>query len=178
MRPCSSETCNINRDMLGSRRAVARREALELVYFSFHVLTVVRPTHVARPHAIAYCCKAYSLYPCCKSYCYKASSVPYASLLQGSLLQGIISALCLPVTVTRHHQCPMPPCYKAHCYKASLVPYASLLQGIISALCLPVIRLTAARPHQCPVARLTASRPPPSLLSLHGLCYYSLYTAL
>ena len=132
MRPCSSEPCNINRDMQGSRRAVARQEALELVYFSFHVLTVVRPTHVARPHAIAYCCKAYSLYPCCKSYCYKASSVPYASLLQ----------------------------------------------GIISTLCLPVIRLTAARPHQCPVARLTASRPPHSLLSLHGQCYYSLYTVL
>ena len=94
--------------------------------------------------------------------CYKASLVPYASLLQ-----GIISTLCLPVT--RHHQHPMPPCYKA-----SSVPYASLLQGIISTLCLPVIRLTAARPHQCPVARLTASRPPPSLLSLHGLCLQTL----
>ena len=75
----------------------------------------------------------------------------YASLLQCSLLQGIISALCLPVTAARHHQCPMPPC---HCCKASPVPYASLslLQGITSALCLPV---TAARHHQCPV---TAAR--------------------
>ena len=116
-----------NKSMQGSRRVVARRKALELVYFSFHVLTVVRPTHCCQAscHSYAYCCKAYSLYALC------------------SLLQGIISALCLPVarlTVTRHHQCilclpvtryhqcPMPPCYKAHCCKASSVPYASLLQ--------------------------------------------------
>ena len=37
--------------MQGSRRAVARREALELVYFSFH--------------ACAHCCKAYSYTHCC-----------------------------------------------------------------------------------------------------------------
>ena len=82
--------------------------------------------------------------PCYKAHCCKASSVPYASLLQGplvqgiistlaiyafllqcSLLQGIISALCLPVTrltAARHHQCPMPPCYKAHWYRASSAP--------------------------------------------------------
>ena len=40
--------------------------------------------------------------------------------------------LCLPVamlTVTRHHQFPIPPCscYKAHCCKASPVPFASSL---------------------------------------------------
>ena len=60
------------------------------------------------------------------------------------MLQGIISALCLPVTrltAARHHQCPMPPCYKAHCCKASSVPY----------ICLPVTRLTAARHHRCPM---------------------------
>ena len=72
-------------------------------------------------------------------------------------------ALCLPVTAARHHQFPMPPC---HCCKASSVPYAflSLLQGLISALCLPV-------------ARHTAASSPPSLHSLRALCYYSLYTA-
>ena len=120
------------------------------------MLTVARPTH----------CIPYA-------HCYKALSVPNASLLQGSLvqgiisalaiyasllqcslLQGIISALCLPVTAARHHQFPMPPC---HCCKASSVPYAflSLLQGIISALCLPV---TAARHHQCPMPPCTAAR--------------------
>ena len=121
--------------------------------------------------------------PC---HCCKASSVPYASL---SLLQGIISALCLPVTAARHHQCPMPPCHcckassvpchcckassvpchcckassvPCHCCKASSVPYASLLQGpllqgLISALCLPV-------------ARLTAASSPPSLYLASALC--------
>ena len=34
---------------------------------------------------------------CCKGHCCNASSVPYASLLQGLPLQGFISALCLPV---------------------------------------------------------------------------------
>ena len=62
-----------------------------------------------------------------------------SALLQGSLLQCIISALCLPVTrptAARPHQCPMPPCYKAHCCKASSVPYASqdsLLQAPLPA---------------------------------------------
>ena len=69
--------------------------------------------------------------PC---HCCKASSVPYASL---SLLQGIISALCLPVTAARHHQCPVPPYYKAHCCKASSVPYASLLQDSLLQAPLP-----------------------------------------
>ena len=43
-------------------------------------------------------------------------AVPYAPfMLQGSLLQGIISALFFPVLRARHHQCPMPPCCKASC---------------------------------------------------------------
>ena len=46
--------------------------------------------------------------------------MPYASL---SLLQGIISALCLPVT--------------SHCCKASSVPYASLLQDSLLQAPLP-----------------------------------------
>ena len=81
---------------------------------------------------------------CCNAHCYKASSVPRR---------------------------PMPLCYKAHCCNASSVPYASLLQGpllqgLISALCLPV-------------ARLTAASSPPSLLIASVLCViYSLYTAL
>ena len=40
------------------------------------------------------------------------------SLLQGSPLKGLISALCLPVaklTAARPHQCPVPPCCKASC---------------------------------------------------------------
>ena len=92
------------------------------------------------------------------AHCYKALSVPNASLhvtrLTGTGHHQRPSYICLSVamlTVTRHHQCPMPPC---HCCKASSVPYASLslLQSITSALCLPV---TAARHHQCPV---TAAR--------------------
>ena len=101
------------------------------------MLTVARPTH----------CMPYA-------HCYKELSVPNASLLQGLLVQGIISTLaiyasllqcsllpfiisvmCLPVT--RHHQCPMPPCYKAHCCKASSVPYASLLQDSLLQAPLP-----------------------------------------
>ena len=91
------------------------------------MLTVARPTH----------CMPYA-------HCYKALSVPNASLhvtrLTGTGHHQRPSYICLSVamlTVTRHHQCPMPPC---HCCKASSVPYASLslLQGITSALCLPV----------------------------------------
>ena len=124
------------------------------------MLTVARPTH----------CIPYA-------HCYKALSVPNASLLQGSLvqgiisalaiyasllqcslLQGIISALCLPVTAARHHQCPMPPC---HCCKASSVPYASLslLQGIISALCLPALLQGIISALCLPITRPTAARP-------------------
>ena len=51
-----------------------------------------------------FCCNAHCytrhhqcpMPPCYKAHCCKASSVPYASLLQGPL-QGLISALCLPV---------------------------------------------------------------------------------
>ena len=78
------------------------------------MLTVARPTH----------CMPYA-------HCYKALSVPNASLLQGSLVQGIITALAMSL------------CCNAHCYKASSVPsllQGSLLQGITSALCLPVLQ--------------------------------------
>ena len=120
------------------------------------MLTVARPTH----------CMPYA-------HCYKALSVPNASLhvtrLTGTGHHQRPSYICLSVamlTVTRHHQCPMPPCHcckassvpchcckassvPCNCCKASSVPYASLLQGpllqgLISALCLPVARLTAA----------------------------------
>ena len=88
--------------------------------------------------------------------------MPYASLLQGSLLQGIISALCLPVTRptgTGHHQHP------SYIYICLSVAMLTVIQGIISAPCLPVTRLTAARHHQCPMppcykARCKASSVP------------------
>ena len=94
--------------------------------------------------------------------------MPYASLLQGSLLQGLISALCLPVAQLT----------AARPLQGLISAYASLLQGLplqglISALCLPV---AAARPHQCPclpVAKLTAARPP---WTLYGLVWSVFYT--
>ena len=94
------------------------------------------------------------------AHCYKALSVPNASLLQGSLVQGIISALAIYASLL---QCSLLQGIISALY-ASLLQ-APLLQGLISALCLPV-------------ARLTAASSPPSLFSLRALCYYSLYTAL
>ena len=53
------------------------------------------------------------------------------------MLTGARPTCCMPMlTVTRHHQCPMPPCCKAHCYKASM-PLCS--------------RLTVTRHHQRPM---------------------------
>ena len=47
--------------------------------------------------------------------------------------------LCSRLTVIRHHQCPMPPCCKAHCCKVSSVSYASLLQGPLPAYLVSVV---------------------------------------
>ena len=55
--------------------------------------------------------------PCYKAHCCKASSVPYASLLQGPLLQGLISALCLPVArLTAASSPPSLLSLRALCY--------------------------------------------------------------
>ena len=55
--------------------------------------------------------------PCYKAHCCKASSVPYASLLQGPLLQGLISALSLPVArLTAASSPPSLLSLRALCY--------------------------------------------------------------
>ena len=111
------------------------------------------------------------------AHCYKALSVPNASLLQGSLVQGIISALAIYASLL---QCSLLQGIISALY-ASLLQ-APLLQGIISALYASLLQgplLQGLISALClPVARLTAASSPPSLLSLRALCYYSLYTAL
>ena len=69
--------------------------------------------------------------PCYKVHCCKLRlhQVPYASLLQGFLLQSLISALCLPVA---RFAAARPLCLPVARLYASLLQ-GSLLQGLISA---------------------------------------------
>ena len=94
--------------------------------------------------------------PCYKAHCCKASAA------QDSLLQGLISALTVKNAVYRN-----TPGEQYFTVSMETVKYCSpgvfRYTAFFTVLCLPVARLTAARPHQRPS----------SLLSRRGLSIYN-----